>query len=139
MPATVDLTESRIVTFALAVSYEPRHPCSTMSDPDLSAELRQALQEQSFGIQSYEVISDPFEQAIIKLLEGHSINVKVTVRGWEVVEAPTVVYPYTASSSTSGRRYETLDNLLRSNSPEYAAKESQKLQDKLNALFEQQQ
>ncbi|KAG8953798.1 hypothetical protein FRC04_001428 [Tulasnella sp. 424] len=110
-----------------------------MSDPDLSAELRQALQEQSFGIQSYDVISEPFQQAIIKLLDGSSINVKVTVQGWEVVEAPTVVYPYTASSSTSGRRYETLDNLLRSNSPEYAAKESQKLQDKLNALFEQQQ
>ncbi|KAG9024034.1 hypothetical protein FS837_005530 [Tulasnella sp. UAMH 9824] len=108
-----------------------------MSDPDLSAELRQALQEQSFGIQTYELTSDPFEHAIIKLLEGPSIMVKVTVQGWEVVEATTVVYPYTAPS-TSRQRYETLDNLLRSNSPEYAAKESQKLQDKLNALFEQQ-
>lgn len=58
-----------------------------MSDPDLSAELRQALQEQSFGIQAYEVISDPFEYAMIKLLEGPSIKVKVTTQGWEVSDA----------------------------------------------------
>ncbi|KIO23247.1 hypothetical protein M407DRAFT_78292 [Tulasnella calospora MUT 4182] len=101
-----------------------------MADPDLSAELRQALREQSFGIQTYEVISDPFEYAIITLLEGSSINVKVTTEGWEVNEA---------SSLSSPQRYETLDNLLRSNSPEYAEKESQKLYNKLNALFEQQQ
>ncbi|KAG8907107.1 hypothetical protein FRB99_005362 [Tulasnella sp. 403] len=103
-------------------------------DQDLSKELRRALGEQEFGIKSYTIQETPYECGVVELLEGRTIQVRVSERGWEVVEDRPTAIPL--GLPRPPKCHETLDNLLRSHSPMYAEKEAERLREKLNTLLE---
>ncbi|KAI0257249.1 hypothetical protein BJV78DRAFT_1161218 [Lactifluus subvellereus] len=77
-------------------------------------ELAQALNEQSFGISRSEIthFAENEAEATIALVEGQTINVVLTQEGL----------------------YETLDDLLSSTSPAYAARRMEALMERLEGL-----
>lgn len=60
-----------------------------------ASELQTALEEQIFGIQSFSFASStPYEaKASVKLLEGDSIIVRLTIQGYTVSNNGTTVSP----------------------------------------------
>ncbi|KAI0304594.1 hypothetical protein BC826DRAFT_977101 [Russula brevipes] len=86
------------------------------------SELARALNEQTFGISSSEVthFTEDEAEASITLLEGNIITVALSSAGYKVLG--------------QGRFYETLDDLLSSTSPAYAAKRMETLMARLQAL-----
>ncbi|KAH9997770.1 hypothetical protein BJV74DRAFT_768294 [Russula compacta] len=85
-------------------------------------ELAQALNEQAFGISHSEVtrFTENEAEAIVTLLEGKTINVVLSYAGYKVWGQE--------------RFYETLDDLLSSTSPIYAAKRVETLMARLQGL-----
>ncbi|KAF8506817.1 hypothetical protein F5888DRAFT_1645557 [Russula emetica] len=87
-------------------------------------ELAQALNEQTFGISRSEIIhcNENEAEATITLLEGNNINVVLSSAGYKVLN--------------QGVFYETLDDLLSSMSPAYAAKRVETLVGRLEGLVD---
>jgi len=90
------------------------------------SELDQALSEQSFGITSYEIqsVSQLEAEARVVLLEGDSIRITLTSRGYEVV----------SDSIGSSDVFETIENLLHNRSQMYQEAKHKVLMDKLSLL-----
>jgi len=88
-------------------------------------ELYRALKEQAFGIKSFSMLSSSLEQATasVVLLEGSKLVVELTTRGYCVL-----------NPGASSIHYETLEDLLQSNSPLYAKKRQEVLIAKLSKL-----
>ncbi|KAF8964352.1 GSKIP domain-containing protein [Flammula alnicola] len=97
-------------------------PSSSPSSSFCHTELQRALKEQAFGIKSFTVSSSSSQQAIanIVLLDGPKLAVELTTQGYSVVSTTNV--------------YETIEDLLQSESPLYARKRQELLYAKLANL-----
>jgi len=86
------------------------------------AELTRALAEQFFGISSFTVNppTSPLEAtAVVNLLEGMTINISLTSQGYQIGD---------------GRVYESIEDLLQSESSMYEFKRQEALMIKLSNL-----
>ncbi|PPQ63629.1 hypothetical protein CVT24_004382 [Panaeolus cyanescens] len=89
------------------------------------AELLRALREQAFGITSFSMTSSSPEQASasVVLLEGRSVNIKLTIQGYSVMG------PCSGASGTGV--HESIETLLRAISPLYQKRQHEALFAKL--------
>ncbi|KAI0274956.1 hypothetical protein BC834DRAFT_850484 [Gloeopeniophorella convolvens] len=97
-------------------------------------ELERALSEQSFGVERSEIVySNEHEAgASVTLLEGEIITAVLSSAGYKVSDAEHLARELAAQETY----YETLDDLLSSKSPSYAAKRVNVLMAKLQGLAE---
>ncbi|GLB38410.1 putative protein of unknown function (DUF727) [Lyophyllum shimeji] len=91
-------------------------------------ELRSVLQEQSFGIESFSIITTTPSQATasVKLLEGKNISIKLSSRGF-LIEPDNPALDQEAT-------FETIEALLQSVSREYMRKRHEALVNALEKL-----
>lgn len=97
-----------------------------MSSTNFASELASALKENSFGFKEYQVVQQTQleSSATVVLLEGHTISVFLSPRGFEVLDKePGVVH-------------ETLEKLLDSQSPAYRLASHQALFSRLEEFTE---
>ncbi|KAF9781598.1 hypothetical protein BJ322DRAFT_1010554, partial [Thelephora terrestris] len=94
----------------------------TMSSAHFAFELASALKENSFGLKEYQVTreSQLESTATVVLLEGHTITVSLSPRGFEVLDKETRAV------------HESLEQLLDSQSPAYRLASQQALFSRLD-------
>ncbi|KAJ3539039.1 hypothetical protein NM688_g6425 [Phlebia brevispora] len=94
--------------------------------PFPAAELQQALQEQSFGIKSFELSEAPEHEASahVDLLEGRGVRVSLTSRGYQLHD----------SSELREHLFETIEDALQAVSPLYVKAKNNVLHEKLVAF-----
>ncbi|KAF9046681.1 hypothetical protein BJ165DRAFT_1527754 [Panaeolus papilionaceus] len=89
------------------------------------SELLRALKEQAFGIINFSMTSSSPEQASasVVLLEGRTVNVKLTIQGYSITGP--------GSCASSAGVHESFENLLRAISSLYRKREQEALFAKL--------
>ncbi|RDB17996.1 hypothetical protein Hypma_000834 [Hypsizygus marmoreus] len=107
--------------------------CSSDSPTHFFAdELRRALAEQSFGLQTFHITTTEnlHAKASATLLEGDEITISLTIRGYSVESnKPTVL------SNLDDTVFESVENLLQSVSPKYEMKRHERWVRKLEGLL----
>ncbi|CAL1712703.1 unnamed protein product [Somion occarium] len=95
-------------------------------------ELEQALSEQSFGITSYKITSSTDLQASARvvLLEGNTITISLTSRGYEVIDSSSAE----PESNQAGNIFEDVEHLLQSVSNQYSNARQKALMERLTLL-----
>jgi len=93
----------------------PDSPSSFYAD-----ELLRALTEQSFGIETFSVLTTTPIQAVasVTLLEGHNLTIKLTTRGYSIESSDCP-----ALRNRDDLVFESLDGLLQSTSILYGQKQ----------------
>jgi hypothetical protein len=106
-------------------------------------ELEQALLEQSGRIESFEQVSQipNGASASVKLLEGPTVLVNLTSKGYKCGQSDTIRTrgpwsPPERVDEPALQTHETLDDLLRKHSPLWDQRTSAILMEKLQALHE---
>ena len=117
----------------------------TTTSPNFASELALALKESSFGLKEYQVTQETQLEstATVVLLEGNTITVSLSPRGFEV--SSTVATPLIEThlrhrklqvlgQEARGVFHETLEQLLDSQSPAYRLASQQALFSRLDQL-----
>jgi len=98
-------------------------------EPDFFVnELRRTSKEQLFGVIGVGTVtastppSSLGATVLVELLEHRSIKIKLSVRGYRVISS---------GSATRGRIFETIEDLLQEESPQWSAKRIDEIMSKL--------
>jgi len=98
-----------------------------------SDELQRALEEQSFGIAGFELLSSTSSlesSALVTLLEGDVVTISVSSRGYQLLKNPGCA----SSPTQTGKIYEAIETLLQTVSPLYEGKRRDNLVAQLERL-----
>jgi len=101
-------------------------------EPDFFVnELRRASKEQLFGVVGVGTVtastppSSPGATVVVELLERRSIKIKLSLVGYRVISS---------GSATRGRVFETIEDLLQEESPQWSAKRIDAIMSKLTEI-----
>jgi len=101
-------------------------------EPDFFVnELRRASKEQLFGVIGVGTVtastppSSPGATVVVELLERRSIKIKLSLVGYRVISS---------GSATRGRVFETIEDLLQEESPQWSAKRIDAIMSKLTEI-----
>ncbi|KZT09359.1 uncharacterized protein LAESUDRAFT_712440 [Laetiporus sulphureus 93-53] len=101
-----------------------------------TAELIHALEEQSFGISSYELRSFDAHEATAQVvfLEGHVVTVSLSTTGYKATEHR---HGNDGDPCSTDRSFESIEELMEHISPRYVEKRREAIMARLQALSEQ--
>jgi hypothetical protein len=114
-----------------------------MSPSNFASELASALKENSFGLKEYQVVRETLLESIatVILLEGHTITVSLSPRGFEVGHLTAYLFLILTHDrenqvldTETGVVHETLEQLLDSQSPAYRLASQQALFSRLDGF-----
>jgi len=91
---------------------DPMSLASSSSSSFCRAELQRALKEQAFGIQKFSITSSSAQEAsaLVVLLEGQNLVVKLTSQGFSVCKKALVAVLATHSFFCSGGQFQNYQN-----------------------------